>query len=75
VVGRSYGELVAWENVTAILAISPGGGLARHGEGNGNSGHMTCKFRQAEYSWPGENDIFRPKFSSCFCFGLALLSI
>jgi hypothetical protein len=35
VVGRSYGELVAWENVTAILAFSPGGGLARHGEVSG----------------------------------------
>lgn len=34
-VGRSYGELVAWENVTAILAISPGGGLSRHGEVSG----------------------------------------
>lgn len=35
-VGRSYGELVALESVTAVLIISPGGICVRHGEVSGS---------------------------------------
>jgi hypothetical protein len=68
VVGRSYGEIVALENVTAIFDNFARRRISSPWRAKWYAGQMTCKLRQAKDIWPGENDSSDQNFAGCFCF-------